>query len=42
MYDNFSHFLYELDRSKYGPLIEAVIANYHLCPTIPYFESELK
>lgn len=38
----FSHFLYELDRSKYGPLIEAVIVNNHLCPTIPYFEQELK
>jgi|JI6StandDraft_1071083.scaffolds.fasta_scaffold08547_4 hypothetical protein len=40
-YGHFSHFIYELSRSKFSPLTEAAIINNHLNPMISYFRGKI-
>lgn len=40
-FGHFSHFLYELSRSKFSALTEAAIINNHLNPTIVYFREKI-
>jgi len=40
-YGHFSHFIYELSRSKFSALTEAAIINNHLNPMIVYFRGKI-
>lgn len=40
--NSFSHFLYEMARSKFSPLTEIVIINNHLNQTVGFFQDILQ